>query len=129
MEKIYREFGGAFSNLTVFQAVFAACTQNFETCILPKKASGTSIESNCFFYKADINLKFKFGASEIWEFCNKRYLSPQAEYMQRLNRLKALEEECRKKELETKTKGGKKQTVTSSTAKKSQAQVITVVKR
>jgi hypothetical protein len=84
-ERIFQQFGGTYEDFKLFNAVFSACTVDYESFVLPGKNSGSDKpEHNSFYYKADFNLQFSFGSDEMWRFHKRKYLSPGEKYLTQL---------------------------------------------
>lgn len=88
-KRIHTAFASGY-NFRTFQAVFAACTRDHESFVLPAKSCGPRPEDSSFFYKADINLNFKFGSSELWQFNDQKYFSPIDQFKEKLKAEEAL---------------------------------------
>jgi hypothetical protein len=88
-KRIHTAFASGFQFRT-FQVTFEQCTKDHECFVLPAKSCGPKPEDSAFFYKADINLNFKFGAPEVWEYSQQRYFSPMDQFRQKLEQQAAL---------------------------------------
>ncbi|CAM9865830.1 unnamed protein product [Chrysoparadoxa australica] len=71
--RIHECFCGFIEKFTNFQAIFEACTSNFESLVVDSTANDVDISKNMFFYKADPDAAFRFGDPKLWEFNRLHY--------------------------------------------------------
>ena len=65
-EKIYHQYAGMFPSYSVFSEVLTACTNNYECVVIDKKSQSNKLEDQVYWYKAEINQKFRLCSSELW---------------------------------------------------------------
>lgn len=65
-EKIYQQYAGMFPTMDTFSQVMNACTENYECIVIDKKTQSNKLEDQVFWYKADINVKYKLCSKELW---------------------------------------------------------------
>ena len=75
LTNLFKNFFGGFDKKKDFKTVLDACTNNYECLVLDNTRPTTNIADVCFFYKAKIGRKFKFGSKELWKYHDKWYLS------------------------------------------------------
>ncbi len=73
-----RRIRGQFASgveFQIFKRVFTACTRNYEIFVLPHKKKHEEAIRNAYYYLAELNLTFKFGCAELWQFHDEKYFS------------------------------------------------------
>jgi Poxvirus A32 protein len=83
-ERIYKHFAGFYPDFRVFEAVFDACTANFEAFCIDNTISSTNNEEIASYYKAS-HREFKFGHPKLWKFHDRFFLSEEEEFVMRQN--------------------------------------------
>ena len=89
-ERIYNNFCGCFDSYNTFNKTFSSCTENNEAFCVNRKAKSNEVSDCINYYKARIDLDFKFGAPETWLYHEKRFLSEEDQYLMKQARLKEL---------------------------------------
>ena len=75
MTNLFKNFFSGFDKKKDFKTVLDACTNNYECLVLDNTRPTTNIAEVCFFYKAKLGRKFKFGSKKLWQFHDKWYLN------------------------------------------------------
>lgn len=83
LETLYKSFFNGFKNKKDFKTVLDACTSNYECFVLDNIIPTTDISEACFFYKAKLGRKFKFGCKKLWDYNNMWHLSDEEVYRRR----------------------------------------------
>ena len=122
VKRIANQFASGY-DFTIFKKVFAACTKNYETFVLPHKKDHDEPEKNSFFYKAQFDLKFKFGSPEAWDFHDEKFISELDEFKAKLEAQKERKKALPKSDSKAKRT---KQTIMPKTKRRDQ--IIHVVK-
>jgi hypothetical protein len=66
-ERLYDHYAGMFPNLQVFEQVLDQVTQDYGCLVIDNRASGSKLEDQVFWYKADPNKNFKLCNSDLWD--------------------------------------------------------------
>ncbi|GAQ90578.1 Hypothetical protein KFL_006580060 [Klebsormidium nitens] len=72
-KRFYEHYFGVFRSFQQFEAVYKACTSDFECMVLDNTLQSSNPEDCIFWYKAQIHKPFKLGAPEYWSFHKKCY--------------------------------------------------------
>lgn len=81
-ERLYRQFAGFYPDYRTFEAVFEACTANYECMCVDNTVSSTDHTDIVSYYKAEA-VDFKFGPPSLWKFHDKLFISEEDEYLLR----------------------------------------------
>jgi hypothetical protein len=65
IEKLYKYFFGIFDNVADFKKVLQACTEDYKCMVLDNTSRSNNIEEQVFWYKANVDNKFKI-AEQNW---------------------------------------------------------------
>jgi hypothetical protein len=68
-KKIYENYAGMFRSKSDFEAVFDACTEDYNCLVIDNTTDSNKLEDQVFCYKADIKASgnFKMCDKKIWE--------------------------------------------------------------
>ena len=66
-ERLYDHYAGMFPSLQVFEQVLEQVTQDYGCLVIDNRASGSRLEDQVFWYKADPNKTFKLCDSALWD--------------------------------------------------------------
>lgn len=72
-KRLYDHYYGIFESFKVFEAVYKACTADFECLVLDNTQGSSNVEDSVFWYKAPIHKPFKIGAPEYWAYHKRSY--------------------------------------------------------
>ncbi|GAQ91699.1 hypothetical protein KFL_008360070 [Klebsormidium nitens] len=72
-KRFFEHYFGVFRSFQQFEAVYKACTSDFECMVLDNTLQSSNPEDCIFWYKAQIHKPFKLGAPEYWSFHKKCY--------------------------------------------------------
>lgn len=85
-EKLYKHFCGFYGDFKTFEAVFEACTSDYECFCVDNTKNSTDHEDIVSYYKAQTR-DFKFGSQQIWDFHYKMFVSEEEEYLEKQQKL------------------------------------------
>ena len=66
-ERLFEHYAGMFPNLQVFEQVLEQVTQDYGCLVIDNRASGSKLEDQVFWYKADPSKHFKMCDSALWD--------------------------------------------------------------
>jgi hypothetical protein len=66
-ERLYEHYAGMFPTLQVFEQVLEQVTQDYGCLVIDNRASGSKLEDQVFWYKADPSKKMKMCDSALWD--------------------------------------------------------------
>ena len=66
-ERIYEQYAGMFRSFDEFNQILEQTTQNYECLVINNRANSNKLDEQIFWYKADINKKFKMCSQELWD--------------------------------------------------------------
>jgi len=66
-ERLYEHYAGMFPTLQVFEQVLEQVTQDYGCLVIDNRASGSKLEDQVFWYKADPSKKMKMCDSTLWD--------------------------------------------------------------
>ncbi|GAQ93088.1 Hypothetical protein KFL_012910020 [Klebsormidium nitens] len=72
-KRLYENYFGVLPKFSVFEAVFKACTADFECLVLDNTQGSSNVEDSVFWYKAPIHKPFKIGSPAYWTFDRRSY--------------------------------------------------------
>jgi hypothetical protein len=81
-ERLYRQFCGFYPSYRTFEAVFEACTGDYECMVVNSTTTSTAPEDIVSYYKAEA-VDFKFGPPSLWKFHERLFISEQDEFILR----------------------------------------------
>ena len=81
IENLYKTFFSGFDKKRDFKTVLDLCTQNYECLVLDNTKPTTDISQVCFYYKAKLGRKFKFGSKDLWNYHSKWNMTDVDKYM------------------------------------------------
>ena len=84
VENLYKNFFSGFDKKKDFKTVLDACTKNYECLVLDNTRPTTDVSEVCFFYKAKLGRKFKFGCKKSWEYHQKWHLTDEERFARKL---------------------------------------------
>jgi len=79
-QRIFECFGGPLPSFRVFEKIFLKTTSNHESFCFLNCISSSDPSKIIKFYKANIDLDFRFGSPEMWRFNNRYAMSDAEEY-------------------------------------------------
>jgi len=68
---LHKNFFSGFEKRKDFKTVLDNCTNNYEALVLDNTRPTTNISEVCFYYKAKLGRKFKFGSKSLWDYHDK----------------------------------------------------------
>jgi hypothetical protein len=71
-KRLYDHFYGIFRSFPQFEAVYKACTADFECLVLDNTQKSSNPEDCVFWYRAEEHKPFKIGAPAYWAFDKKQ---------------------------------------------------------
>ena len=80
-KRIYNSFGSCVS-IGAFNTIMQCCTNDYEALVCDTR--GMEAESCFHYYKANVELDFKFGTAEAWQLSKKLYFSEEDKYRRML---------------------------------------------
>ncbi len=106
----------SFMPFKTFRQVFETVTANYESMVvLPKvNCPNPRPEDKVGFYRGDISLDFKFGDASLWRYHERRYLSPEAKFIQMQASQQALREAMSVSQREEDDKKNRRRSLTTS---------------
>ena len=66
-ERLFEHYAGMFPNLQVFEQVLEQVTQDYGCLVIDNRTSGSKLEDQVFWYKADPSKHFKMCDSALWD--------------------------------------------------------------
>ena len=82
IKNLYENYFSGFEKKRHFQTVLEACTSNYQCLVLDNMRPTNSVQEVCFWYKAKLGRKFRFGSPELWRFHDKWHLTDEELYVQ-----------------------------------------------
>ena len=78
---LYKNFFSGFDKKKDFKTVLDACSNNYECLVLDNTKPTTNIAEVCFFYKAKLGRKFRFGSKDLWTYHNRWGMSDNERFL------------------------------------------------
>ena len=85
IKNLYENYFSGFEKKRHFQTVLEACTSDYQCLVLDNTRPTTNVQDVCFWYKAKLGRKFRFGSPDLWRFHNRWHLTDEERYLQTQN--------------------------------------------
>lgn len=72
-KRFYEHYFGVFKSFAQFEAVYKACTSEYECMVLDNTVQSSDPQDCVFWYRSEVHKPFRIGAKDYWKYHKSSY--------------------------------------------------------